>query len=293
MLVGEGVSRSVHTSLELENFNLAGGGNVPGCVQPSLTRGYEPIPGACGVNAEGARVYTQAGLGPPARVMVVGDSISTQTTWPEALTQGIATRWDRTVELHTYGVPGYNTCQELTMYLEKVQAVAPDLVLLQACANDARGSPVLTRDGAMVRFHRGGGVTTFPVSFLHSRLLTFVMLTLAPAPTGASDKEAARACLAQLRDDVEGRGIPLVSTLFPIFYARDVAPPEMLADEDDMRGLLVASGAPFLDLRPVYEAAGPMTEHRDSAADFIHPSAAGQREAAWALANWIVAQHAP
>ena len=290
LLVGEGAARSVHTSLELENFNLAGGGNATGCVQPSVTRGYEPIPGSCGVNADGARVYEQAGRGPPVRVMVVGDSITTQTTWPASLTQGLATRWDRAVELHTYGVPGYNTCQELTMYLEKVQGVAPDVVLLQACMNDARGSPVLTRDGGMVRVHRQGEVTTFPAIFLWSRLLTLAMSTLAPTSAGVSEAEAARGCLAHLRDDVDARGVPLFTTLFPLFYARDVAPPDQMADEDVMRTLLRASGAAFLDLRPVYEAAGPMADHRDSPADSIHPSAAGQREAAWALAEWMGAR---
>ncbi len=79
-----------------------------------------------------------------------------------------------------------------------------------------------------------------------------------------------------------------MTVLFPLFWEVAEAPAPMFADEAEMRSLLKASALPFLDLRPAYEAAGPMIEHRDSSTDFIHPSAAGQRIAAAAIASWTL-----
>lgn len=287
--IGEGVARSVQTSLDVENFNLAGGGNRPGCVRPSPTRGYEPIPGACGVDANGARAY---GAHAGTRVLVVGDSLSTQTTWPAVLTEALATGWGAApVQLHTLGVPGYNTCQELSMYREKVAAYAPDLVILQACANDARGSPVLTTINGRARYYMSDEGVEFPAWMLHSRLLTLLALGFGPRfPVDAlgSGAERTAECLAALGEEVAARGVPLLTVLFPLFWEVAEAPAPMFADETEMRSLLQASALPFLDLRPAYEAAGPMVEHRDSSTDFIHPSAAGQRIAAAAIASWTL-----
>lgn len=291
LLIGEGAARSVQTSLDVDNFNLAGGGNRAGCVRPSATRGYEPVPGACGVDGNGARAYgAEAGT----RVLVVGDSISTQTTWPAALAEALSAGWGAApVRLNTLGVPGYNTCQELSMVREKVALYEPDLVLLQSCANDARGSPVLTTINGRAHYYMRDEGVEFPAWMLHSRLLTLLELGFGPrfpVDALASGPERTAECLAALVEEVAGRGVPLLTTLFPLFWEVAEAPAPMFADEAEMRSLLLESGLPFLDLRPVYEAAGPMVEHRDSATDFIHPSAAGQRIAAAAIAKWTLTE---
>ncbi|GDX82356.1 hypothetical protein LBMAG42_41670 [Deltaproteobacteria bacterium] len=272
----------------MEHFNLAGGGNRPGCVRPSATRGYEPVPGACGVDENGARTY---GADAGTRVLVVGDSISTQTKWPAALTDALSAGWGGTARLHAVGVPGYNTCQELAMYREKVALYDPDLVILQATANDARGSPVLTTINGRARYYMSNEGVEFPAWMLHSRLLTLLELGFGPRfPVDAmsSGPERTAECLAALGEEVAGRGVPLLTTLFPLFWEVAEAPAPMLADEAEMRTILRASHLPFLDLRPVYEAAGPMVDHRDSPTDFIHPSASGEGIAAAAIASWTI-----
>lgn len=293
LCIAEGVVRALPSRVGLANFELAGGGNRPGCVRPSLTRGYEPIPSTCGVDARGARAYQAGSAGSPVRVMVVGDSLSTQTAWPNALTAALAAGWgDRAVVLETYGVPGYNTCQELSMLRETIDGSLPDVVLLQACPNDVRGSPVLVRTGGWVRYFSEGTVVEFPEVFLRSRFLTHGMLAVAPKTAGEnldSGGALAATCLRDLRDEVGARGVELVAVLFPLFYPDD-APAVALVEEVAMRSLLTESHIPFVELRPAYEAAGPMVQHRDTPTDFIHPSLAGQRIAAGAIASWMLVE---
>lgn len=289
LLVAEGVARRVPSSLEV-HFGLAGEGNREGCVRPSVSRGYEPIPGTCGVNEVGAREHGSSTEAGAVRVMVIGDSISTHLTWPAELAAGLAAGWGRPVTVSAFGVPGYNTCQELSMFQEKVEGAAPEAILLQGCANDARGSPVLFRSGGQVRFHLNSESLEFPEWTLHSRLLTALIFRFAPrtrVDVFQSDKGFAAECLAELRGEAERRGIPLVTALFPLFWQREAAPAPMLQDEDDMRDLLGASGLPFLDLRPAYEAAGPMVDHRFMPSDFIHPNEGGEVLAGAAIAAWM------
>ncbi len=283
LCIGEGVARVFPSTFGDENFALAGAGNRPGCVRPSLTRGYEPIPGTCGTNAEGARDYAAGAQGVPVKVMVVGDSLSTFTLWPTTLAEAFSAGWARSVQLRTYGVPGYNTCQELSMFRERVAAFAPDVVLLQACANDVQGSPVLARSGGWTTYFSGNEAVEFPTWVLGSRLLTvgaMSFLPRVPLEGARSGREHTAGCLAGFRDEAPAIG----AFLFPLFYPSD-APPALL-DEMAMRELLAESGIPFLDLRPSFESAGPMVEHRDSPSDFIHPNREGERVAARAIATW-------
>lgn len=290
LFVAEGMARLAPFRFGLENFALAGEGNREGCVRPSWSRGYEPIPGTCGVNEVGARDHASTSEAGAVRVMVIGDSIASHLIWPAELASGLATGWGAPVRVSAFGVPGYNTCQELSMFLEKVELADPDVVLLQGCANDARGSPVLFRSGGDVRFHVNNEMLEFPEWTLRSRLLSGLIFRYGPrTPVDVfrSGKGFAAECLAELRDEAETRSLPLVAALFPLFWQRADAPPPMLQDEDDMRELLGASGLPFLDLRPAYEAVGPMVGHRFMPSDFIHPNEDGEVLAGAAIAAWM------
>ena len=130
----------------------------------------------------------------------------------------------------------------------------------------------------------------FPEWTLRSRLLSGLIFRYGPrTPVDVfrSGKGFAAECLAELRDEAETRSLPLVAALFPLFWQRADAPPPMLQDEDDMRELLGASGLPFLDLRPAYEAVGPMVGHRFMPSDFIHPNEDGEVLAGAAIAAWM------
>ncbi len=291
LCIAEGVARVVPDTFGDANFALAGAGNRPECVRPSLSRGYEPIPGTCGTDAEGARDYTAGLSGVPVRVMVVGDSLSTLGTWPAALAEALAAGWQgSSVTVETYGVPGYNACQELSMFRETVATARPDVVVLQSCANDVQGSPVLVQAGGWVSYFSDNAVVEFPEVLLRSRLLTTGVLALAPRTpmvSLGSGKAMAATCLRELHADAAGLGVELVAVLFPLFCPSD-APALTLVDEVAMRRLLAESTIPFLDLRPAYEAAGPMLDHRDRPADFIHPSRGGEQVAAKAIAAWML-----
>lgn len=291
--LNEGLARSINTSFDLDNFDLAGAGNDRECTRPSMSRGYEPTPGKCGVNEHGARVerFPTAPGDAPVRVMLVGDSISAQLGLPQLLAQGLSREWSgRAVEVQAFAAAGYNTCQELSMYLERVEVARPDFVVLQTCPNDVVGSPVLLRVGSQVRYFVDDTYVEFPAWVTHSRFLTLAVLSFGERqPHGliTAGPGFVKRCLADLRAAVGSRGIPLATVFFPLFWTESEAPEGMLADEVAMRRLVSESGIPMVDLRPVYEAAGPVTGFRSHPGDFIHPNAQGQQLAAEATARFI------
>lgn len=294
--LNEWLARRTLASFDLENFNLRGEGNKLECVRPSRSRGYEPAPGTCGVDADGARVYRQhpEAKGSPTKVMFVGDSVTGQTGWPQALRGHLGAAWPTApVEVHTYGVAGYNLCQELSMYREKVEAVAPHLVVLQVSGNDARQSPVLMHVGDEIRYFVGDEFVEFPRWVTYSRFLTLAAVTFLPKTAVADDPARdtyAQACLSALRDEVEKRNIQLLSVFFPLLWDPGQTPPVLAADELKVRSIHTDVAVKAFDLRPILEAAGPMATHRSVANDFMHPNAAAQLVIGEALSGWIAQQ---
>mgnify|MGYP003393702556 CR=1 FL=1 len=294
--VNEWLARRTLSSFDIENFNLHGQGNDLSCVQPSLSRGYEPVPGTCGLDNDGARVFRDRSSGsvPPTRIMLLGDSVAAQPVWPRALREHLQTAWPGApVEVHAYGVAGYNLCQELSMYREKVASVNPDLVLLQVSGNDARQSPVLMHVGDDIRYFIGSEFVEFPGWVLESRFLTLAAVSFLPRRATDFDSERdgyARACLVSLRDEVEARNIPFLSIFFPLLWEDDEVPPVFRQDELTVRAIHDDVGTKSFDLRPVLEAAGPMSSHRSVPSDFMHPNDATQLVVGEAFAAWIARQ---
>ena len=99
--------------------------------------------------------------------------------------------------------------------------------------------------------------------------------------------------LADLQSAVAARGIPLTTVFFPLFWSRIEAPEGLLAEEDAMRRILAESGISMVDLRPEYEAAGPIAGFRSHQGDFIHPSVRGQEIAAEATSRFMEATLPP
>lgn len=294
MSLFEGVARFATSSFEAENFNLHAGGNQPDCVEPSIERGYTPRPNACGVDEYGGRTYQSGDTTTrlPYRILEIGDSISTQVGWTAEVQRGLQRAWPtRSVELHTFGVSGYNTCQEVSMYEEQVERIQPDLVLLQTCVNDSRDSPVMMHQGSRVHYFVGDKVTDFPAWVLHSRFLTLVALTIhTPSSAKLKDKqgEYAEACLTRLRELTTRAGLPLRVVIFPTLWEVADIPVGMRTDEQSVEGLHERAGTTALRLRPTLEAAGPMEEHRSTPSDFLHPNPTAQKLIGTAVAKWLV-----
>lgn len=295
LALNEAMARMVTSSFDEENYNLRGASNAPECVEPSLSRGYTPRPEKCGVDENGERLYH----GPPApkarvtRILQLGDSISTQTTWPSTLANELQARWPGTaVELHTLAVAGYNLCQELSLYEENVDRIKPDFVLLQTSGNDSRGSPVLVHQGNRVRYFVGDNVVEFPRWVTHSRFLTLLAVSFAQphAASLMSEQEAyAETCLTSLQADIFARKSKLLVLLFPLLWEPADIPDGARQDEQAVLALHAKKGTTALDLRPFLAALGPMESHRDSPTDFIHPNPASEKLIGTEVARWITA----
>lgn len=293
LCIAELALRGTVTAYDTENFTFDTGLNHGDCFRPSFSRGYEAVPDRCGANAVGATVLPEGGVGAAAkRVLLVGDSIATLGTWVERVRGDVERSLPGTrVEVHNYAVPGYNSCQEATVLAEVVDALDPHLILLQACSNDAIGSPVLLRVGPRARYFARGTVTEFPRWFLDSRILTLGMLTFGPRTTalGANLPERyVQECLSAVRDTAAERGIPLVSVLFPVLGDRAGTPSGPEREEDTMRAIHSSVGIPLVDLRPTLEAAGPMERFRREGYDEIHPNEAAQEIVAPVIAAALV-----
>jgi len=151
--------------------------SVPEEAVPGL--GYELIPGATAVatypgagdepgrevryaiNSLGFRGPETTEAKPPGtvRVIAVGDSFTYGTgvddadTWPRLLEAELRARAARSgaeqrVEVLNWGVPAYNTRQELAQLKHKVARFAPDLVVWCVYINDASGERRGQDDGA-------------------------------------------------------------------------------------------------------------------------------------------------
>jgi hypothetical protein len=194
--------------------------NEIACMQPSLTRGYAPRPGACGRDADGAIRHTFAGPD-PTEVMLVGDSLSTHA-WVPALARSLAPLVaPRGLDVHNLAVSGYDTCQEAATWEER--SFTPDLLVLQTCPNDlGPPTPSLVRvPGDQVRYYGKDGTITFPAILLQSRLATSAALLvgqqLGSEPTPPRDAQTELECLDALREGADRVGVPLVVLEFPAF----------------------------------------------------------------------------
>ncbi|MBM3223693.1 MAG: SGNH/GDSL hydrolase family protein [Candidatus Tectomicrobia bacterium] len=106
---------------------------------------YELNPAYQGINTLGMRDRELAVQPQPDvyTIAVIGDShaysISVkhrEETFPAQLEHALQARVSQPVRVLNFGVPGYNTAQELEVFRAKVVAWAPQLVVLQYCIND-------------------------------------------------------------------------------------------------------------------------------------------------------------
>ena len=262
--------------MDEESRALGRGGNEPACIRTSVTRGYEAVPNTCGRDEHGAQVYRspESQGTTPTKIMVLGDSIAAQHGWPSQLAADFAKGPPaRAVAVYSFGLSGYDVCQELATYRESVASVQPDLLLLQTCPNDVRGGSILQSVGGRVRQYTTTGFVDFPAWVLHSRFLTLAMLRFGPrAPAETSTPlSLLTGCVSELRDEVAARKLPMLVVFFPVFFGRDPALRGYLADEDAVRSVLTASGVSYLDLRPALEAVAPLGGGRALTDDLFHP----------------------
>ena len=278
-----------------------------GCYRPSLSRGYEPIPGRCGRNAHGmmARRGDAAKPSGGLRVLVLGDSIADQRLWVEVMEARLQTlRPGFVIDTWNAGVGGYDTCSELNVYLEHGAAADADIVLLQYCLNDLTlgSAAVMPLGGGRSRLFAGETYLDLPNLLFRSRLATWAALRYGIYEAGrvgihsrARGFEESGRCLLGLKTAVEAQGAILRVAAFPPLFSDEASPKDKAIfhlgydwGREVSRDLFDRMGLPALDLAMPLEAHGGLRQFRHQPDDPWHPDTRGQEILGDALADWLV-----
>lgn len=278
-------------SLDAENREAA-------CTRNSLMRGWTPIPGECGRDAHGTLSHGAPEEAASRRWLVLGDSVSAGDQWVAAVAERL-TPEESGLRIHNAAVSGYDTCQELETWRQLGPVLRPELVVLQTCPNDAKGSSTMVPlEGDLVRYHapREGGAQAavdFPIWILHSRLLSLAVLSWATAyarpvtEEPGQDQRYTQACLRALADEVTVSGARLVALAFPVLAPRAGTDRfAMLQDEAFMKRILREAGVQTLSIRSVL-GEDALVSARTQPEDVLHPSAEAHRSLAPDIAAFL------
>lgn len=262
-------------------------GEWASCYRPSVTLGYEPVPGRCGFNSLGlAADHARDKDRQTLRVLLLGDSLSERQGWVgdmrRRLSAGVP---GRRVEVWNGGVTGYDTCAELRVLQEKGWRANPDLVLVQLCINDFFAtSSILPLPGGRVRFHAGARSVEMPAWVLSSQLLTWLIIRLGLAEEGPGRGPGAASverCLARMKQEADTRRVPLAVLVFPVLSSTGGAPRGTVATylglEREAGHICSRLKLSCFRLRPGLERAGSVARLRQRPDDPWHINVQGQQ----------------
>lgn len=238
------------------------------------------------------------------RILALGDSITYGTglplerTYPKLLEQMLDSPKAR-VEVWNGGVSGYNARQEALWLERHGLAIAPDLVLVEACANDLGPRQVETRStgGLEIREYApplvplalGSG----PVARATARASALVRVAdrvaavarSADAPPPLLDLQAEKnaAAYRSIRDDATAAGAKVAILVFPMLGPADAG---LEAVRRRIGEIAHELRIPALDLADAFRAL-PAAELRVVPDDPWHPNATGDAIAAQAAAGFL------
>lgn len=126
------------------------------------------------INSLGMRDRERSLEKPPGtfRILALGDShtfgwgVRQEDTWPSVLEEMLLKNApSRRIEVMNLGVPGYNTVQEVQVFSTKVEALDPDLVIVNYCNNDMDLPNFLAEPPDPLSLH-----TSYLVDFIRRRI---------------------------------------------------------------------------------------------------------------------------
>jgi lysophospholipase L1-like esterase len=272
------------------------------------------------INADGFRGprATRPKAAHALRIAVLGDSVTfgygvnEPETYPSLLAARLAGALPhRAVEVLNFGVNGYNPYTEAALFADLGPTYAPDVVLVQFCINDLN-DPTMHFDASTTVALGLLPDAAFPDPRTRNpaavrrrfdchgvRLCQLLSAAWHPvAPTDAAalgaglvphdapsevDLAWLTARYAEIGQTAAAIGARPVLVVFP--YSTQLAPDAPSAIETTLARLAADLGWTVIDLLPAYRAAA-----RDGAlfADLWHPTVAGQRVAAAAIADALL-----
>jgi lysophospholipase L1-like esterase len=275
--------------------------------------GWEPLPLAerkrfrTGVNALGYRDLDHPVPKPPGvlRIAVIGDSIAQgtgiedeKTIFPRVLEMNLRLK-GAPAEVQNFGVPGYNTQQEVATLVTKGLAYSPDVVVLAYCLND-RSFEAGQMPQGMARTALQTRATDESRSLrwlAQSAMFRYVYFGLLFEHVGAEDEmgrqsggvfaDTVKQSFELLAELARTHDFRVIVSIFPLFRRKKAEDFEGYAFRSEhayVRTLSEQNGFVHLDLLERFQACakeGPV------AMDAYHPNERGHRCAAEALARQV------
>jgi lysophospholipase L1-like esterase len=275
--------------------------------------GWEPVPPSerrtseRAVNDLGYRDRNHPVAKPPGvvRIIVIGDSIAYGTRirddaaiFPRVLETELRRR-GLPAEVQNFGVPGYNTQQEVETLVARGLTYTPDVVVLSYCLNDrslqAGDTPYTMARSAVQRkaVDESRTLEWLSRSALFRFLYFGVFYTFAGAQTeidrrfGGVLADTVRPSFERLSELSRANNFRVIVAVFPMFRKRKAEDFEgyaFLADHEYVRALSEEHHFDHLDLLETFRACakeGPV------AIDIFHPNERGHRCAAEAIAEAV------
>lgn len=240
------------------------------------------------------------------RIVVLGDSIAAglkverfEDTFPPIL-QGLLRQAGVNAEVINLAVSGYNTQQEVETLKDKGLQYRPDLVLVAYSLTDReRMDGDILKTLLEAELHKGGSTARANPLLIHSALYRFVHYrVLAPRPTATGEDPTLKASLALVSGDTvadycgvlsglsKENGFQVMIAVFPRLV-RNFHTYRFADQHRYVADLSAKYGFHNLDLLDTM-ARCRETSPEPIGADNWHPSAAGHRCAAAAMARTIL-----
>jgi lysophospholipase L1-like esterase len=229
------------------------------------------------------------------RVLVLGDSIAAglkiaddRDVFPSVL-ERLLREGGVPAEVLNFAVSGYNTQQEVETLRARGLAYRPDVVVLAYCLNDAEGkeNDILKTLRAQAAGRAAPARARLDPILGTSALYRFLRFRVLapredPARIALLSRDLVEVSLHELGRLAATHGFRAIVAVFPLFGELDPYPHG--AYHDTLKAIAADAGLGYVDLLPAFQECareGPV------ALDVLHPSAAGHRCAARALADAI------
>jgi len=303
--LGLRVLQNLHLAPRYGGYSLTPGDDATNAFNAKLQRSDDPKLGfefAAGdplLNAKGTRGPDFETIKPAGtfRIAALGDSVTfglgvaSEEIWTARL-EALLRAGGARREVLNFGVNGYGTAEELHLYRKKVEALAPDLVLVGYVLNDPFPPEMMMKAAS----DRARSILRVDAIAPWSQLTAMALVERerllpklrpwAPYDNVYADGEAWERQAKALRDfaDVPRGGPPVAFVIFPLLV--DASRHDFRFHLDKVRQALTTAGLPFLDLSDVY-ARAPIESLKQQPIDETHPNAEGHRLAAESLAVWL------